>query len=166
METHSCILAWRILMHRGAWRATVHNSQRVRQDLSDLACMYVNPNLWIHPSPLPILTLGVYMFVLYIHVFISILQVRWLKGWLIGYYPDAEKDRRSEKGAAEHEMVRLHHWLNGREFEQTLEESKKEGKPGMLQSMGSQRTGHNLVTEQKEPKHHHYSRLCTRVNIQ
>ena len=38
--------------------------------------IHVNPNLHIHPNPLPTLTLGVYMFVLYIHVFISILQIR------------------------------------------------------------------------------------------
>ena len=29
MATHSSILAWRILMDRGAWQATVHRSQRV-----------------------------------------------------------------------------------------------------------------------------------------
>ena len=30
MATHSSILAWRIPMDRGAWRATVMGSQRVR----------------------------------------------------------------------------------------------------------------------------------------
>ena len=29
MATHSSILAWRILMDRGAWQATVHRGQRV-----------------------------------------------------------------------------------------------------------------------------------------
>ena len=29
MTTHSSVLAWRIPMDRGAWRATVHGSQRV-----------------------------------------------------------------------------------------------------------------------------------------
>ena len=43
-------------------------------------------------------------------------------------------------------MVRKHHGLNGQEFEQTLRNSQEE--PGMLQSMGSQKVGHNLVTEQ------------------
>ena len=28
MATHSSILAWRILMDRGAWQATVHRGQR------------------------------------------------------------------------------------------------------------------------------------------
>ena len=32
MATHSTILAWRIPTDRGAWRATVHGSQRVRHN--------------------------------------------------------------------------------------------------------------------------------------
>ena len=32
MATHSSILAWRIPMDRGAWKATVMGSQRVRHD--------------------------------------------------------------------------------------------------------------------------------------
>ena len=44
-----------------------------------------------------------------------------VKNWLIGKDPDAGKDRRQEeKGMTEDEMVGWHHWLNGREFEQTL----------------------------------------------
>ena len=40
---------------------------------------------------------------------------------LIGKDPDAGKDRRQkEKRAAEDEMVRQHHRLNGYEFEQTV----------------------------------------------
>ena len=41
--------------------------------------------------------------------------------------------------AAEDEMVGCHHRLNRHEFEQTLEDSEKIGKPGVLQSMGLQR---------------------------
>ena len=38
--------------------------------------------------------------------------------------PDAGKGwRQREKGAAEYELVRYHHWLNGHEFEQTLGDS-------------------------------------------
>ena len=40
-------------------------------------------------------------------------------------------------------MVGWHHWLNGRESEQTP------GKPGVLQSIGPQRAGHDWVTEQQ-----------------
>ena len=45
-------------------------------------------------------------------------------------------------------MVRQHHWLNGYEFEQTLQD-RRTGKLGMLQSMESQRVWHDLATEQQ-----------------
>ena len=35
MATHSSILAWRIPMDRGAWRATVHGVARSQTSLSD-----------------------------------------------------------------------------------------------------------------------------------
>jgi len=66
------------------------------------------------------------------------------KNWLIGKDPDAGKEWRwEEKGMTEDEMVGWHHQLDGHEFEQAL----GIGKPGVLQSMGSQRIGHNCVTE-------------------
>ena len=66
------------------------------------------------------------------------------KNWLIGKDPDAGEDWRQEKkGITEDEMVGWHHQLDGHEFEQALEI----GKPGVLQSMGSQRIGHDWVTE-------------------
>jgi len=34
MATHSSILAWRILMDRGAWQATVHGVARVEHNLA------------------------------------------------------------------------------------------------------------------------------------
>ena len=41
------------------------------------------------------------------------------KNWLIGKIPDAGKDwGQEEKGTTEDEMVGLHHWLGGHEFEQ------------------------------------------------
>ena len=43
-------------------------------------------------------------------------------------------------------MAEWHHGLNGPEFEQTPRDSER-GKLGVLQSMGPQRVGHNLVTE-------------------
>ena len=45
----------------------------------------------------------------------------------------------------EDEMAGWHHRLNGHESRRQL----RTGKPGMLQSMGSQTVGHNLVTEQQ-----------------
>ena len=49
----------------------------------------------------------------------------WYVSQLIGKDPDAGKDwRQKEKGMAEDEIVREHHWLNGHEFEQTQGDSK------------------------------------------
>ena len=62
-----------------------------------------------------------------------------------------------EKGMKEKEMIGWHHWFNGPEFEQTPGEGEKQGKPGMLQSMGLQsRTG--PVTQ-----HHHQEQRITPI---
>ena len=50
---------------------------------------------------------------------------------------------------AEDEIVGWHRRHNGHEFEQTLGERRTE-EPGVLQSMGSQRVGHSLVTERQQ----------------
>ena len=69
------------------------------------------------------------------------------QNWLLGKDPDAGKDwRQEEKGTTEDEMVGWHHqrwtWVSA---------SSKNwwwtGKPGVLQSMGSQRAGHDWMTE-------------------
>jgi len=47
---------------------------------------------------------------------------------LLNYPRYAEKDwRQKEKRAVEDKMVRLHHWLNGHEFEQSLGDSEGQG---------------------------------------
>ena len=46
-------------------------------------------------------------------------------------------------------MVGWHHQLNGHEFEQTLGDSLKAGKPVVLQSMGLRRVRQPLATEQQ-----------------
>ena len=47
---------------------------------------------------------------------------------LISKDPDSGKERRQEaKGKTEDEMVRWHHWLNGHEFEQVLEDGEGQG---------------------------------------
>ena len=51
--------------------------------------------------------------------------------------------RREENGTTEDEMVGWHHRLNGHEFERALGDG--EGQPGVLQSTGSQRVGHDLA---------------------
>ena len=66
----------------------------------------------------------------------------------LGKDPDAGKDwGQEEKRATEDEMAGWHHQLNGHVFEQTSGE-----KPGVLQSMGSQRVRLDLVTEQQQSR--------------
>ena len=49
-----------------------------------------------------------------------------VKSWLTGKDPDAGKDwKQKEREAAEDEMVRQHHWLNGHESEQTPGDSEQ-----------------------------------------
>ena len=51
-----------------------------------------------------------------------------MKSQLFGKDPDAGKDwEEEEKGAAEDEMVKLHHQLNGHESEQTLGDGDGQG---------------------------------------
>ena len=48
-----------------------------------------------------------------------------VKSQVIGKDPDAGKDwGQEQKGTTEDEMVELHHWLNGHEFEQVLGDSE------------------------------------------
>ena len=69
------------------------------------------------------------------------------KNWLIWKDPDARKDWWwEEKGTTEDEMVGWHHWL----MDISLSNSGSwwwTGKPGLLQSTGSQRVGRDWVTE-------------------
>ena len=74
-----------------------------------------------------------------------------VKSWLIRKDPDAEKDwGKEENEVTEDETVRWHIWLNGYEFEQTLGDNEGQGRPDVLQVMGLQRVGHDLVTEQQQ----------------
>ena len=60
------------------------------------------------------------------------------KSQLIGKDPDAGKDwRQKEKGTTEDEMVGWHHWLNARVWANSGRQWRT-GKPGVLQSKGSQ----------------------------
>ena len=65
-----------------------------------------------------------------------------VKNWLIWKDSDAGKDwRQEEKGTTEDEMIGWYHRLNGHEFEQRS--WWWIGKPGVLQSVGSPRVGHD-----------------------
>ena len=78
-----------------------------------------------------------------------ILWTRHVNSWLIRKDPDAEKDWRPRKESAEEEIVGWHHQLNGHGFEQALWES--EGQKIMACcTMGSQRAGHDLMTEKEQ----------------
>ena len=68
------------------------------------------------------------------------------KNWLIWKEPDAGKEwRQEEKGMTEDEMVAWHHWLNGHEFEKTLEVG--DGQGGLVCcSPWGRRVGHSWVT--------------------
>ena len=66
------------------------------------------------------------------------------KSWLTGKDPNAGKDWGQEKkGATDDEMVGWHHQLYGHE----LGKLQEMGEPGILQSVGFQRVGHDWVTE-------------------
>ena len=70
------------------------------------------------------------------------------KNWLIGKASDVGKDwRQDEKGMAEDEIVGWHNRLDGHKFEQALGVGRWTGKPGVLQSMGSQRVVHDWATD-------------------
>ena len=61
---------------------------------------------------------------------------------------DAGRDwGQEEKGTTEDEMAGWYHRLDGHEFEWTPGVGDGTGRPGVLQFMGSQRVGHDWVTE-------------------
>ena len=69
------------------------------------------------------------------------------KNQLTGKDPDAGKDwRQEEKGMTEDETVGWHHRLNGHESGR----QSRTGKPGVLQSMESQRVRNNWAIEQSQ----------------
>ena len=68
-----------------------------------------------------------------------------------------------EKGTTEDEMVGWHHRLNGHEFEQLLGDS--EGKPGMIQPMGSQIAELDCVTKQRQCSYCHFLNCLGFVSV-
>ena len=69
-----------------------------------------------------------------------------VKNWLTGKDPDAGKDWRQEEGMTEDEMAGWHHWLDRHSWASSGNWRWTE-KPGVLQSMVSQRVGHDWATE-------------------
>ena len=76
------------------------------------------------------------------------------KSWLMGKDPDTGKDRRQE----EKEMTGWDVWMTSTtQWTWVWTNSGRwwrTGKPGMLQSMGSQRVRHDWAIEQQENQHH------------
>ena len=74
-----------------------------------------------------------------------------VKNWFTGKDPDAGKDwGQEEKGTTEDEMFGWHHWLNEHEFEQAPGDGEGQGSLACCSPwMGSQRVGHNWVTQLK-----------------
>ena len=59
------------------------------------------------------------------------------RNWLIGKYPDAEKDWRwEEKGTTEDKMIKWNHQLDGHEFEQALGVTDGQGSLGCCSPWG------------------------------
>ena len=80
------------------------------------------------------------------------------KNQLIGKDPDAGKDwRRGEKGATEDEMVGWMESPTQWTWLWAISRRRWTGKPGMLQSLGSQRVRHKLATEQQDHESHRHS---------
>ena len=76
-----------------------------------------------------------------------------VKSWLIWKNSDAGKNwGQEEKGTTEDEMVRWHHWFNARVWVNSRSWWWT-GSPGVLQSMGSQRVGHDWATELNWTEH-------------
>ena len=76
-----------------------------------------------------------------------------VKSWLIRKHPDAGKDwRQKEKRVAEDEMVGLHHWLNGHEFEQLWEtvSDREDGCAAVHRVAKSQTQHSNWTITQRE----------------
>ena len=70
------------------------------------------------------------------------------KSWLIWKDPDTGRDLGQEQeGTTEDEMAGWHHWIYGHEFGVNYGSWWWTGRPGMLWFMGSQRVGHDWVTE-------------------
>ena len=80
----------------------------------------------------------------------SILWPPDVKNWLIGKDSDAGKDWRREKRMIEDEMAGWHHWLDGRESEWTPGVGDGQESMACCSTMGSQRVGHDWVTELKK----------------
>ena len=83
--------------------------------------------------------------------------------WLIGKVPDAGKDQgQRKKRASEDEMVKWHHQLMNLG---KLWRWWRTVRPGVLQSMESQRVGHDWVTEQQQQNRQVCEQACAHTGV-
>ena len=69
------------------------------------------------------------------------------KNWIIEDLDAAKAWGQEEKGMTGDEVVGWFHWLDGHEFWASSGSWWRTGKPGVLQSMGLQKVGHDWATE-------------------
>ena len=83
-----------------------------------------------------------------------ILWPPYAKNWFTGKDPDGGKDWRWEMWTTEDEMVGWHHWLNGYEFEQALEDGEVQGSLGYYDPWGCKEsdTTERLNNNKKEQR--------------
>ena len=139
--THSIILAWRIPWIEEPGRLQSIVLEKILE--SPYSCKKIKP---VHPKGNQS---SIFIGRPNAEAEAPILWPTDMKNWLIGKDPDAGKDwRREEKGTTEDEMVGWMAsptqwtcvWVSSGSWWWT-------GKPDVLQSMGSQKVGHNWATE-------------------
>ena len=157
MATHCSSLSWKI-PDRGVWWATVHE---VGKSWTQLSMQHAHYSSWLsihicavlisyckETKPVDPKGNQSWIFTGRTDAEAPTLGPPDMKNWLIGKDPDAGKDWRQEKKRmTEDELVGWHHQLDGHEFWVSSGSWWRTGKPGMLQSMGLQRVGHDCVTE-------------------
>ena len=88
-----------------------------------------------------------------------------VRSWLIRKDPDAGKDwRQEEKGKREDKMIRWLHQLKGHEFEQAPGDGEGQGSLAAA-CIGSQRVGHDWVTEQQILKCYSLSKVLKQLRF-
>ena len=134
MSTQSRILAWRIPWTVEPGRLQSIELQRVGHHWNNWASLFKLERTLESPLDCkeikPVNSKGnqPWIFIGRTNAEVPLLWPTDAKSRLMGKNSDTGKDwRLKEKGTAEEEMVRLHQWLKGHEFEQTPGESEKQG---------------------------------------
>ena len=90
----------------------------------------------------------------------------WCKSQTAGKDPDVGKDwGQEEKGTTKDELVEWHHRLNVYEFEQTLREKWRTGKPGMLHAVHGVTKSWTWLSDWTPPPRDVYEILSPSVKV-